>query len=391
MTFNIIKRLIINILNLPLYIVSKIIPKTKDIWVFGSWFGHKYADNSRYLFEFINENKPFIRAVWLTEDKETFNYLRKKGYEVYYTYSIYGYYISSRSTISFVSTDFKDVNRFVPTPIIFYLGHGIPLKKIGYDDSINFSDGRRFTGKLLKLLFPFLRNMNDYDYILASSNVDATTLASAFRKNMADILILGLPRNDVFFMRSNLRSYESDNLKIVYLPTHRKEGSNNFFNFFVDDLKFVDKDLEKLKAKLFIKFHFYHGDSHLSLNSYKQIKPLEVDDIHSVINNFDILITDYSSIYIDFLLTEKPIIFFPFDYEDYIENDRELYHDYNRVTPGPKCKDWSEVIRWIEKFKENPSLFLEERRAIKRLFHRYSDGKNSERVFEYVEHEILHK
>jgi CDP-glycerol glycerophosphotransferase (TagB/SpsB family) len=117
----------------------------------------------------------------------------------------------------------------------------------------------------------------------------------------------------------------------------------------------------------------------------KIIKDCEIEqDIYTIINQFDILITDYSSIYFDFLLADKPIIFAPFDYEEYITKDRELYYNYNEVTPGPKCRNWDEVLDWIVKFKENPKLFKEEREKIKKMFHKYQDGKNCERVFNEI-------
>ena len=54
-----------------------------------------------------------------------------------------------------------------------------------------------------------------------------------------------------------------------------------------------------------------------------------------VLGIFDLLVTDYSSIYIDYLLTEKPIVFLPYDKEQYLEG-RGMNFGYDEVTPGPK-------------------------------------------------------
>lgn len=75
---------------------------------------------------------------------------------------------------------------------------------------------------------------------------------------------------------------------------------------------------------------------------------------------------------------KKSIIFVLFDYEKYISQDRELYYDYDEATPGPKCKNWNEVLEWIIKFKENPELYVTERAAMKNRFHKYQDGKACE-------------
>jgi CDP-glycerol glycerophosphotransferase len=80
-------------------------------------------------------------------------------------------------------------------------------------------------------------------------------------------------------------------------------------------------------------------------------------ELNEIIQDYSIVISDFSGLYIDYLLTNRPIIFAPFDYEKYITKDRELYYNYNKVTLGPKCKNWDEVLEWIIKFKANPKLY----------------------------------
>ena len=57
----------------------------------------------------------------------------------------------------------------------------------------------------------------------------------------------------------------------------------------------------------------------------------------------DLLITDYSSIFFDFLLLDRPIVFFPYDLEQYLSQDRAMYFDYEIMTPGPKCRTYDEL------------------------------------------------
>ncbi len=107
-------------------------------------------------------------------------------------------------------------------------------------------------------------------------------------------------------------------------------------------------------------------------------------DIYTVLNEFDCLITDYSSIYFDFLLTDKPIIFAPFDFKWYISNDRELYFDYKKVTPGPTCSNWKEVIDSIKVIKDNSHKYENELSELKMKFHKYHDKENCKRVFDRI-------
>ena len=99
----------------------------------------------------------------------------------------------------------------------------------------------------------------------------------------------------------------------------------------------------------------------------------------------DFLITDYSSIFFDYLLLDKPIIFAPFDQEDYLKNDREFYYNYELVTPGIKAKDWDEVLERVKNliYCDNYT-YNEERAFIKKMFHTFSDGNSSERVFQAI-------
>jgi len=382
------KKLVTYSINLIPFYISRLIPKDENLWIFGSWFGEKYSDNTKYLFEYVNKYHPEIKAIWLTKNKETLNLVRSKGYKAYLSYSIKGYLYSAKAKYSFITTSFSDINTFIPTTIIVNLWHGIPLKKIGYDDNYNTNF---HSGSMLKFIkkkvFPFIKEFQDFDYIIASSKEDAKNMSSAFKKNLNNILIVGLPRNDVFFYAKSERN--SVIKKIIYMPTHRKDSENyKIFKLLEASNDIIFDFLKKNNMDFYLKLHFYSTEFCNLESKYpniKIIKDCEIEqDIYTIINQFDILITDYSSIYFDFLLADKPIIFAPFDYEEYITKDRELYYNYNEVTPGPKCRNWDEVLDWIVKFKENPKLFKEEREKIKKMFHKYQDGKNCERVFNEI-------
>ncbi|MCR9583669.1 CDP-glycerol glycerophosphotransferase family protein, partial [Vibrio alginolyticus] len=102
------------------------------------------------------------------------------------------------------------------------------------------------------------------------------------------------------------------------------------------------------------------------------------------LNNYDVLITDYSSVYIDYLLTDKPIIFVNGDIDSYLTEDRELYYDYNSVTPGIKCSTWNDVISAIEIIKTRGDTYHAERQKVRDCFHFYYDGNSSQRVFNCI-------
>jgi CDP-glycerol glycerophosphotransferase (TagB/SpsB family) len=373
-----IKKLLLYIFNLMLYWISKLISKDEKLWIFGSWFGKKYADNSKYLFEYINSYHPEIRAVWITDDIAIVNELKSKEYEVYKRYSIKSILIGIKAKYAIVvQSNLVDLMPFLNNnrTELIQLWHGIPLKKIGYDD--NLIKINKFKSTIKYFLFPFLKE--DYKLIIASSEEDKSNFTTAFLNK--NIFITGYPRNDLL-----LNTCKKDKFTVTYLPTFRDAIGDKIdlfinFNFNIEEW---NNTLEKFNIILNIKMHPVNKPKDeilLAFKQYKSLNFLDETDATEILPHTDILITDYSSVYFDFLLTDKPIIFTPFDYDNYIIKNREFYYKYDEVTPGPKCKNWDEVLEWIIKFQKDSGLYNEERKLMKSRFHKYNDGKNSERTF----------
>ncbi len=84
-------RRITEVLNIPPWLLSFLIPKSDQIWVFGSWFSEKYSDNPKWLYEYMTKHVPEVRAIWLSRNKDVIHALRQRGMEAYITYSLRGY------------------------------------------------------------------------------------------------------------------------------------------------------------------------------------------------------------------------------------------------------------------------------------------------------------
>ncbi|MCE7697904.1 MAG: CDP-glycerol glycerophosphotransferase family protein [Methanobacterium paludis] len=173
------------------------IPKNENLWVFGAWFGEKYADNSKYLFEYVNENRPEIRAVWLTKNKEAMKLIKEKGYEVYLKNSIKGYGLSFKAGTGILSNSINDVIPYTCGRMkIIQLWHGSPLKKIMMDNTKT----HLFQNKLILNLFPFFKKDYTAKMYIAPSEEVKNRIVSAFRVTDQKVKITGYPRNDVFFL-----------------------------------------------------------------------------------------------------------------------------------------------------------------------------------------------
>ena len=386
-----------------IHIRSHFTKKEDNIWVFGAIQGNKYLDNAKYLFEYVN-NHTDVTAIWLSKNQQVIDDLRSKGLLAFPMHSKDAIDYAMRAKIAVITHRGNNNNADLPfyafsdkTKII-QLWHGIPLKKIGYDDKI-FSfraNEKSFAYKYEEfkknLLYPYNIHLHKPDMILSLSEDTQQIFSSAFRVPKNKIVITGYPRNDII-LKNKEDTNQSDKKKIIYMPTFRgKIGTN--FDLFLDygfDMDKMDIFLEKNSVQLFIKLHPFNKPSRTLLNKIKSSQNIifyQMDDIYNDLAKFDLLITDYSSIYFDYLLLDRPIIFAPFDQETYLKKDRELYFDYDEVTPGPKAKDWIEVISEIDRSLSNPQLFSDQRKKVTNQFHTYIDAKSSKRTFNAIKNLI---
>jgi len=212
----------------------------------------------------------------------------------------------------------------------------------------------------------------------------------------------GYPRNDALLSNITISNVLSDikeqygdyKYLIFYLPTFRGQIGSEFdlFTNYGFDVSKIEKNLEEINALFLIKTHPVNciRDEELlaRVHCSKQIKIVNDSDsdgdIYPILRKTDVLITDYSSVYFDFLLLNRPIIFAPFDFENYVREDREFYDNYNDVTPGPKAKNWDEVLKYVKEAIKNPEEYESERKRVCELFNAYNDANSSERVYKAI-------
>lgn len=392
-------RLIGSLILLPLYWFSFFVPRNQKLWIFGSWFGKRYSDSSRYVFEYVNKYEKDIRAIWLTRDPNITKHLRSLGYEAYPIRSLKGYWYTCRAWAALFTVNITDINTLGASKLLkFQLWHGIPLKKIVYDDAYNQPEQygsfvRQQLFKLKKFLLPFKDVYGKWDLVASTSPAVSTIFQSAFRLSEENIPITGSPRGDILLgsspskpavIQDKLPGCEGEITKrIAYFPTHRIHADelSNFINSM--DTSGVPEFLENQQAVLYIKLHYYNLQQHNHAIQSKRIVLLqehEVPDINYLLPWIDILITDYSSVFYDYLLLERPIIFTPYDLSKYLTHDRELYGGYEQLTPGPKCSSWREVLTELTELFSGQDNYRQQRKEMLEHYHTYSDTQNSKRV-----------
>lgn len=391
-----------------IHLLSYLFPRNRRIWIFDSWRGKRFADNSKYFFLYINSDldlrKYGIRTIWLTESDEVLKKLSDAGYEVYKLNSFWGWFFTLRAGLLFSDFHPFSINYWLSGGLRrINLWHGLPLKKILYDSIATKKDNWLYNSKGLKRFGHFFFSPGHFvlgDYVLTADKFWLKIYASSFRKNEDKIIISGVPRNDVLIskikgseigtdadallkMRQN---YERGIKNVLYVPTFRdrKEGVP-----FLEDLNFngLFSFLSQERVHLFAKFH--HGAKGGVMKNENVTWVKSEADPYPLFQYTDVMITDYSSIYMDFLSTEKPIVFFAYDLQDYLSNKREMYFDYNEFTPGEKAFSVEELKDVLEKVCSGKDDFYMKRKDFSnKIFKSYKE-LSCPKLFSYIVNKFL--
>lgn len=355
-----------------LFMVSLVIPRNDSIWVFGAKGGEAFVDNSKYLYLYTVMERRHIRAVWLSKDDDVVTMLQDQGCEAYHTNSGRGMCLNLRASHVFVSHGMPDVNRWCSggaTKVLLW--HGIALKRIGWD-------GYKLRLQVERVKRLIKDGMFDrYDWIIVPSEAMIGPFSSAFQIDSERILPIGYPRNDILSgswsgqdpikdttLDEHYRERHKNATVLLYMPTIHRETDENV----VDHLRLSELDqwLAEWDAYLLVKPHpaepFSLGEEEFS----RIVEMPEGIDIYPLLQHTDMLITDYSSIYFDYSLLDNPIVFYPFDLEQY-RSTRGFYLDYEEVTPGPVATDFDELLESIEDVLKADE-FAAERRSIREMY-----------------------
>lgn len=380
----------------PVYLFSKILKRDDRLWLFGP-MNHSFLDNSKYLFLYVLKNHPDVKAVFVTEKKSLCQLLKKKQLPCVLKWSLKGFYYGLKAKNYFISAYINDINYWTSGHArIFNLWHGIPLKKIEFDITTGPLAKKYQQRKLkLRLFKPWLYRKPDF--VLSTSPEVSRLFASAFRVKEEQCPALGYPRTDPFFWPEDerwqhlkneaekeayelCRSFASYRHVLLYMPTWRDDRSD-FLQVAFPDLEKLNTVLQEQNALLLIKLHPNDASMRLFKDT-NHIKSLWAKmDLYPILPFTSALITDYSSIYFDYMLLKKPILFYAFDLENYVKL-RSLYFDYEQVTPGVIVKRFDDLLKLLS---DLDSLALSKNfDTLLKRFWQYQNGHSSQRIVEFV-------
>ena len=373
--------------------ISRLIPfRNKKLWLYGESSGDYYSCNPKYLFEYAcKQDKDNIRHVWITNNKLIAKYLLDKGYEVYLKGSLKSFWLQLRCGVAIYNKSLNDIASFPVFGGAFIVStwHGAGFKRI-YNAS--------YTGKFL-VLKKFV------DRIFCWTKMDLLTCTSEFMCQQflerlsitrSQMVITGQPRNDYFMKeiddRNTVLNYLAipQNKRIIlYLPTYRSifqgEGIEKSI---VDELAnnaMLRDYIEKNNYVFVVKLHPLTKS--FCIPKYDNFLLLEHGgniDTQQLLGVAAVLITDYSSCFVDYALLHRPIVFYIPDKDDYVKYVGGMDKEFYEFLEYGCAQNVEELVLSLKK----PSLRISD--EANRLFYASETGNDfSENVYNSIKKRVL--
>lgn len=369
------------------------------MWVFGSWGGYRFADNGAAFFMHCQKVlQGDIELVWISRKPSIVKQLRDRNLNAHWIWSPKGIKACLRSGFHVFDCYPKDTN--------FWLGRGatrinlwsgVPLKVIQrqHDNPLN-RHYRLFHGYLperwfLSMMMPW--HVFKPDLMVATSIECGEITRVAFGLDKGNVAVTGYPRNDVLFdstksvaspstplPASIAEAVDKDRKVILYLPTYRDSGKA-YMNM---DWERLDELMEKLEATFFFKTHPVDRIKN-EINCKNVVQLPQLIDVYDLLPQTGILISDYSSIVFDFMLLDRPIVYYTPDVNEFLSSSRALNFHPREIAVGPMCESFPELLTAIENIIQSGAAdFDGKRKDVFPRLHGFRDGRASERVLEVI-------
>lgn len=347
-----------------------------------------FSDNSRFVFEEMirrDYNRNY-KLFWAVENPEKFkdydipnvSFIKKFSKEwKEYTYK-------SKVLISCNQLFYKAICR--PDQICVHLCHGTVFKSCGPH--------------------VYLPNRIDYvNYISHDFMKEIGPRINNISKEKA--IFLGYPRNDIFFDEKidihNVFPENSFDKCIVWLPTFRQNKANTrqyssisqpiIHN--VEDAKILNDYAREKNILIVLKPHFNQNMDAIKKVQLENL--LIIDDeylfekgviLYQVLAASDAMLTDYSSVYYDYLNADKPIGLCWEDFDEFNERDGFEVDLEPIIASSEMVNTMDDMYRFIDNISNGVDLKRVERNKYNDLVNPYHDGNSSKRVVDFIEEKL---
>ncbi len=376
------------------YKIRGISISTEDnVIAFCAYDGKKYACSPKAVYEYMLKDDRFLdyQFIWIFKNPDEYKTLEKNRNTkiVMHGSKECEQYLHKAKYWIF---NFRAVDQWIPNKKQIYIQcwHGTPLKRLGYD----ITKSNNVMNSISEIQSKYKTDTARFKYILSCCKFVSEKFTSAwqlekFGKKDA-VLEIGYPRNDflnyydkkdVYHIKEKLGLNNIDKKIILYAPTWR-DNQHDFKNGYVYKSQ-VDFDylMDNLKEDYIILFraHYLVADN-FNFEKYSgfMYDVSNYDEINDLYIISDLLITDYSSVFFDYGLLKRPILFYMYDMEEYRDELRGFYIDIDEL-PGPVVKSEKELVDNLNSIKLD-EFNLYEIEAFNKKYNNMNDGRASERL-----------
>lgn len=356
--------------------------------MFASFNGKSFVGNPRVLFRALKKDPDHqdLKMVWALQNPE-----KIEGAECVKFNSLKYYYLLSKAKYWVFNAKMAPYYKKREGQIYLQTWHGTPLKRLGHDIDDNGQTFYRSQQSYEQMLQSYDSDRKNWDYLLSPNLFSTQAFQSAFQVEPEKIIETGYPRVDVLVNRQNedisdlKKKYHLplDKKVILYAPTWR-DNLYDVNGYVLDmDVNFRDwSSLLKDEYVVLFKPHYLISECLKipeELSDFVYNFPA-CDDINEAYLMSDLLVTDYSSVFFDYAVLNRPIYFYMYDFKEYEEELRGFYLDIPKDLPNEVCYREDELLKMI-KYKE---FDYERLKGFNRRFNPWSDGKSTERIIKKV-------
>lgn len=332
----------------------------------------KVDDNPLAIYEYMKNNclDKEYKLIFLVSRGTNTASLDPK--DTFYYRTFMGYFHKATAKYLIRSQSIGGIIKKRKGQIVIYVDHGIfGLKKCGYDVT---NPKKR----------PPLPMTYGWDYYISASCYNSKILKSSTGYE-GKILNLGLARTDKLVnvdlerikrIKEELNLIDNKKKVILYAPTFRDDNSN-VVNSKIDYLSKLEN------YKVIITCHPLAKEkwqNYKMPNEFVNAINYEINDLLLVT---DILITDYSSVIFDFLILNKPIVFYPYDYEKYVKMRNGFYLNYNKDLPGPIAYDIEDLLKILNN-EDLINSYNGKRKEFSKKYIELCDGNVCKRIVDMI-------
>lgn len=360
-------------------LIKLVTPMSDETFFINSFFGKSFSGNPRALFEGLIEKFPNSDYIIVLNDEQARQTVKAQypDINIQFVARHEKAYLKALARAKYWIMDINFPFRLKPhkNGVFVQTWHGTPLKHIG-NDLPDDNDFKRLTARE-----PF-----NWDYFVSNAPEDNWLYERAFNLKQTKIMSYGLPRNDYLAKHKDDRELvaslkaklqlDATRKTILYAPTFRD-----------DEPTFkLALDLEQFEAQLgdqydlLIRLHPNVADQMPDIAAYPHVHNVNrYASIEELYLAADVLMTDYSSVFFDYALLEKPIVFYAYDLDKYKDILRGFYFDYQAFIPGPLVTDNQALYTLLSQ-----GLTAQTTKAFNQLHNANTDGSATQKIIQEV-------